>query len=223
MRRVVVTLGTVVLALITTTGTARAAAITSSAGLVGSTTTIDFSQFCPCFEGVSGPVQIGGVVGMDIEASSTSSDLWLYDGAWGLNSNGSWNSGRDGYLGVYPGDGPVRVTFNDGPVSGFGFFANYAPGASEPVRIHAFDSGGVLLETFDISLLAPISTPGGINAGAFRGIQRGSADIAYFEYSGFAAVFDDLQFTTTAAPEPTLLSLLALGLTGVMTRRIRRR
>ena len=207
-----------------------AAPITAEAGLIGSTTLIDFSQFTGAAQltGVDGPVQIGAVAGVDVTVEDTSagSNIWLYDSNWGLLDNGIWNSDRNGYLGIYPGDGPLRITFNDGPVSGFGFFMNYPTGSEFlPQTLSAFDSSGILLEMFDVGGTAPISTPGGINAGAFRGIQLATASIAYIELLGGTAVYDDLRFSTvptaSAVPEPATLLLVGAGFAAAARRRLK--
>lgn len=69
--------------------------ITNAAGLIGTTKTIGFTQFVfpNEHEGVTGPVQIGGLVGEDIQASSLTSALWLHDGSWELVFNGNWTAG----------------------------------------------------------------------------------------------------------------------------------
>ena len=160
----------------------NAAPITSSAGLTG-VTVVDFSQFVSGneYSGVTGPIQIGDVVGLDIVASAAAGDIYLYDDSWGLNDNGNWTTGgRTGYLGIWPGSGPVRIDFNDGPVAVAGFLMNYCPPSYTVATISAYDSGGQLLETFDVANTAPISTPGGSDAGEFR-VQVGDR-AATFRY-----------------------------------------
>lgn len=208
---------------------ANAAPITSNAGLTG-TTVVDFSQFVPGneFQGVTGPIQIGDLVGLDIVASSASTDIYLYDNSWGLIDNGNWESaGRAGYLGIWPGSGPVRIDFNDGPVAVVGFFMNYCPPDHTVSTISVFDSGDQLLEAFDVGTDAPISTPGGVNAGEFRGIQRVAADIAYVEVFGQCNVYDDMEISgqvqgpditdAVSVPVNATWTLLLLGLLIAMT------
>lgn len=202
-----------ILSLSSVAQTALAAQITSFGQLTGITSTIDFSQTTNSI-GVGGPVQIGALVGEDVTASSPNSSLYLYNGGWGLNANGSWDSGRNGYMGLWPNNGPVRVSFNDAPISGFAFFMNYIPNFEAPTVLSAYDAGGTLLESFDVTNLAAISTPNGVNAGEVRGIQRGAADIAYLEITGKGTVLDDLTFGRGGqqVPEPATLGLFGLAI-----------
>lgn len=159
------------------------------------------------------PVQVGSAVGMDVELYGYGTyDTYVGPVSHGLGGNGSWDSSGDPSF--YSVRLPVssstafEFVFNDGPVSGVGGFMNYAPGYG-PVTIEAYDAGGTLLESHTIDAVAPISTPGGLNEGAFRGILRGTADISAFRVSGGFAVLDDLTFN--AVPEPASLFLLSIG------------
>jgi hypothetical protein len=112
-----------------------------------------------------------------------------------------------------------------GLYSAVGGFMNYnAPASSPGPAISAIAADGVtVLESYDLSASAPISTPGGNNAGAFRGIGRSSADIRYFELANsYVAIHDiTLSSNTTVAPEPSSFLLLGPALAVTLARRLR--
>ena len=83
-----------------------------------------------------------------------------------------------------------------------------------PAMIEALGISGNILESYNIEALAPISTPGGLNAGAFRGISRAQGDIYGFRLSNRITVVDDLTFVK-AVPEPSIIGLFATGLFGL--------
>jgi len=179
------------------TQNAFADTITDAGNIPEPSQTVDFSQFGGPFVSTQGPVQVGDLVGEDIEWSSTDAASVIGNGVYGLGNNGLWNSGRNGYVGINDGfDTEVmRFDFNDGAVCAVGGFVNYAPGVFDPFVIRALDNGDVVLETFEISNDAPISTPDAVNDGAFRGIVRASNDIAAIELTGEFDVLDDLKFS----------------------------
>ena len=193
----------------------QAALVTSSPG----GTVIDFSQF-GVFSFTPGPVQVGGLVGADVKWSSTYALSVIGNGGYGLSSNGFWDSGRNGYVGLNSPSGSMSFTFAN-PVSFVGAFMNYAPGNGTPI-ISIYDSANNLIETANLSILAPISTLGAQNAGAFRGFTIGSASIARFELSGGFDVADDLTFSFSAVPEPSTCVAGALLLLPFGAQAIRR-
>lgn len=206
-------------ALIAASGLSHATLVTS----INGGTVVDFSQFNGAFQFGMGPVEVGGLVGESISFSSSSANAVIGNGSYGLGGNGSWDNGRNGYTGLNntsaPGDW-TQFLFNNGPVSSVGGFVNYCiiDGASQcdPAQsfiIEALGIGNVVLETYNISLLSPIITPGALNDGAFYGISRASADIYAFRLYNAVHVLDDLTFSRAAdIPAPTTALILLLGL-----------
>jgi hypothetical protein len=196
-------------------------------------TVVDFSQFNGPALLTAGPVQVGKLVGEDIVYTANQSSSLIGNSFYGLATNGFWNSDRIGFTGVNndtddpPGPNAITFSFNSGPVNSVGGFMNYAPGLQGVARIEALGTGGTLLESYVLNIVAPISTPDATNAGAFRGIFRTKEDIVAFRYSGAAAVLDDLTFTrqqVPAIPEPATFFLVGTGVGGLAYRaRLRRK
>ncbi len=153
-------------------------------------------EYLPVYSAAGGTIQLGGTIGLDITAESAISDFFYshFDG-WGLNTNGSWGAPTT-YIGHNDtSNTEMIIRFNTAPVSQVVTYINNAPGSHDLV-ITAYDSNMAVLESYNVTDLADISTPSGVNEGAFRGIHREVADIAAFGISGYYPVFDKLTFTS---------------------------
>jgi hypothetical protein len=142
---------------------------------------------------------------------------WNVSTYFGFSSNGTWNNPTPGFAFIGANSSTAAFTIDLGGLyAAVGGFMNYnAPVSSPGPTISAIAADGVtVLESYDLSVSAPISTPGGSDAGAFRGISRPSADIRFFELAdSFIAIHDiTLASTTSAAPEPSTFVLLGTAL-----------
>ncbi|MCW8833151.1 MAG: PEP-CTERM sorting domain-containing protein [Colwellia sp.] len=145
-------------------------------------------------------------------------------GGYGLGANGSFG-GDAVYIGVDSGTGYAELTF-DTEVSVFGAYMNYAPGFGDNAFISALDEFDNVLETWDLTVSGPISTPGGFNEFEFRGIDLGNDTFKTLRFGGnyllLAATADgnpDGGGGNNTIPEPSTLAIFALGIMGLASRR----
>jgi hypothetical protein len=176
-----------------------------------------------------GPAPIGAITFTANNGGGiTGNGAVLGQGAYSLGDNGDLDVAAT-YVGLDSATGYMTFTFAS-PVSSFGAFMNYVPASSfiaigetnytNPI-ISAYDSSNNLLDSFDLSTAAPISTPGALNQFAFRGISGTSAPIASFRLSGsylIAAssangfVGSTIPTSPTTVPEPfTVIGTLIGG------------
>jgi PEP-CTERM motif len=142
--------------------------------------------------------------------------------SWGLGTNGRWEMGLVG-------DNSASTTITidlGGLYSSVGGFMNYCEGfcTNQPIlppTITALAADGTtVLETYDLSVAAPIDTGIDLNLGTFRGISRDTADIRFFQFGGTFAVMHDITLAVPASvSEPAILTLLGLGLAALGFRR----
>ena len=173
----------------------------------GTTTTFAAGSTC------SGFASSGTDAGFAISTNGPS--CFPYNANFGFSSNGSWS----GFGLIGDNSGTTSLTINlGGTYSSVGGFMDYAVTSSGPFGNHPTISalasdGTTVLESYDLFISAPINTPGQTNAGAFRGISRNTADIAYFRIGGSYIAEHDI--TLSAVPEPTGIVLLATILAAV--------
>jgi hypothetical protein len=187
-------------------------ALITSAPAGGATTTFAGGSTC------SGGPDAGFTI-----ATVTSPVCWNVSTYFGFTNNGTWNNPATGFALIGANSTTAAFTIDLGGLyAAAGGFMNYnAPAASPGPTISAIAADGVtILESYDLSVSAPISTPGGSNAGAFRGISRPSADIRFLELANsYVAIHDiTLASTTSAAPEPSSFVLLGPALAIALAR-----
>lgn len=134
-------------------------------------------------------------------------------GPYGLLANGSFG-GNAVYIGVDSATGYAELTF-DSLISSFGGYWNYAPNAGgDPATISAYGDNG-LLGTFDLTVMAPISTPGGFNEFRFRGIESDMTDIRTIRFGGDYILLAGTPDGTVPVPDVPLPASALLLLTGL--------
>jgi len=168
--------------------------------------------------GNPGPVVLNGF-------SVTGNPQATYGNAgYGLAGNGCWSCSPL-FSWVATNNGTGSITFDLGGLFGFvGGFMNYAPGTGTDARITALAADdSTVISSFDLVTAAPINTPGGNNAGAFRGISSTTNDIRFLQLSGDFILTHTIETGTVAAtPEPSSWLLLLTIVAGAEVIRRRR-
>jgi hypothetical protein len=139
----------------------------------------------------------------------------LGQGGYGLGANGGFG-GDAVYAGLDSGSGYMDFTFSSA-ITEFGVYANYAPGIGNNPTITAIDSSNNVVESYDLTVDAPISTPGGFNQFEFRGIKSSTAFTTFRLSGGYIIAAGSP--TGDAVPEPATMAVIGLGLAAIARRR----
>lgn len=164
-----------------------------------------------------GPVPVGPFTFTSVNGGGNSGKGSVVgQGGYGLAANGSFG-GSAVYIGVDSATGYAQLlgttAYNE-----LGFFWNYAPGIGNDATISTLDAGGNVIQSFDLVTLAPISTPGGFNQFAFRGVMDSSADIYGMRFGGnyiLASGTASGGLVGGGVPEPATWLMMVAGLFGL--------
>jgi len=167
----------------------------------------DFSNFFGDFDTTGKPVTLASGATWTSDYSGAVIGNEFYQ----LLDNGYWDSGRNGFTGLATGSGYMTFSFLTDVNYVGGFMNYYSSSPTSDITITAFKRNGDELESHTLT----ISTLGGINDGAFRGISRDTFDIAAFRVSNSYVVLDDLTFGTVV-PVPAAMWLFGSGLLGLV-------
>lgn len=172
----------------------------------------------------AGPQTFDGITWTSTNADNQGGSVFGYSRGYGFGGNGSWDmvmAGVNDSTDAYGSTDTMRFTLSS-PVSGIGGFLNYIPGSENPTTIAVWDSGGNLIESYNLTFI----TDGGTNEGAFYGFLEDSASIKSFTLTDNYIGITDLTVTgMTSTPEPGSLALIGSGfllLGGLLRRKLSR-
>ena len=134
-------------------------------------------------------------------------------GGYGLGANGSFG-GPAVYIGVDSGTGYDQLQLAS-PVSQIGFYFNYAPGFGSDATISTLDKNYNVVDSYDLTTLAPISTPGGFNQFEFRGIISTATDIYGLQFGGNYILVAGSPTGAATVPEPATWAVMLVGFGGL--------
>ena len=213
-----------VAAMVAASGATASTLITTPGAYTGPT--LNLSAFSNgSYNFTFGPVSVGA--GLTFTAApggggNSGSGSVVGQGSYGLGGNGGFGNPAT-YIGVDSGTGFAQIMFSAAQTQFYAFW-NYAPGVGNNATLSTLDIGGNVLQSFDLTVLAPISTPSGFNQFAFRGID-GNDQFHGIRFGGnyilLAATADG--GAVGGVPEPASWAMLiaGFGLTGAAMRRRR--
>ena len=162
-----------------------------------------------------GPQTFDGITWTSTNSDNQGGSVFGYTGGYGFGGNGFWDGGLGPMVGLNDSSGSYEVTDTmtftlSSPVSGIGGFLNFVPGGAGPTTIAVWDSGGNLIESFDLTFnLGGESN----NQGFFYGFLEDSAIIKSFTLTdNYVAITNLTETGLTSTPEPGSLALIGSGL-----------
>jgi hypothetical protein len=206
--------------------------LTSEVGYTGPALDLGAASANGQYNFTLGPVFLANGITFSSNVIGSVSRNTAVQGEASVLGQGKYDLGDNGYFdlpAVYAGlDGPKGyMTFSfANAVQSFGAFVNYAPGygvnplpgvdPGDNPTISTYN-GNTLLSSFDLSALAPISSPGQLNHFEFRGISEATASITSFRLGGSyilatGTANGSLNIPVTEVPEPfTIVGTLVGG------------
>jgi len=180
--------------------------------------------FMPTVNYFGGGPQFGGPPNYTWTSTNTSNQggsVFGYTGGYGFLGNGFWDgslgpmAGVNDSFDIYGVSDTMTFAF-DSPVSWVGGFFNYVPDGSTPTILAVYDTGGNLIESYNLTF----HTDGSTNSGEWIRFTE-STPIGFFtmtdNYVGVTG-------SAVATPEPATMLLLGsgFGLLGMIRRKISR-
>jgi len=203
-------LGTLCLVVLALAASAGASVVTSiPGGTVIPMPAMDYFGGGPISFGPSNLVKWGST-----NTKNQGGSVFGYTGGYGFGANGAWTGARGPMAGLNDSNDFYGVTDTmtfafARPVQAVGGFLNYYPGSLNPTTIAVYDSGGNLIEAYDLTF----TTSAADDTGAFYGFLESSPVISYFTLSDNYVGITDLT-VGGGVPEPGTFLLLGSGLLG---------